>query len=667
MKVSHHIFASREGYQTQFRSPDVTDSENAELESFSFGQTNDANYMASLKKHPAFTVRKLRSGRWAITRVFQGVDDDYGRATLRFHTVLVSQKEWASCLDFDILPFLEHPTIWKDTESTEISLEPDNSPLPQDISEQVLFLLNQLTGSRSPVIVDESICSLQTIRWVHRRLLDEDKEEFSYGYRVLSDAMDASLLCLASQALRTATSGMRDYNKSHVSAASHIKAPKYEKMDLPYDQPAGSNKMAILIIIMVCVLGIAGAISALVLFSNAQKEKTISGIIKRADLLLDKSYSFIADPNGLVHAVGEADIIIKEIQDLKFKAPELGPISKNLKIWRDEETLSKELFDKFQKLEDRLAKEKLKDVSPPYPNTNKFKDVKKIEDEFKEVLEELLNEFSSLEFFKNEDNNALIEGVQRSRNKIDDWEDNIKKLIKADPNAVDEIESILTETDPNRYTLADPNQIDFSDPNLPYYVDRNTPDWRNPKWFPDLAEQNIATLNKANLRIAKSLNDRSLLKAKISPIPEHNKWANDYVDELTSLKSLVDKNIKAMRTLKREAEGIKRVEDDLIRNRNFSVALKKYEDKIGTKSNAEKVWVNHLKSVIIDFYKDSIEPNLQTYLKSNLNKLYKEIKASSLDSEVFHSLYKRHDELEEPEKQKKRSQKTVQDQNGSNR
>ena len=88
IKVAHHIFASRKGYQTQFRSPDVTESENAELESFSFGQTNDTNYMASLKKHPAFTVRKLRSGRWAITRVFQGADDDYGRATLLFHTVL---------------------------------------------------------------------------------------------------------------------------------------------------------------------------------------------------------------------------------------------------------------------------------------------------------------------------------------------------------------------------------------------------------------------------------------------------------------------------------------------------------------------------------------------------------------------------------------------------
>ena len=390
IKVAHHIFASREGYQTQFRSPDVTESENAELESFSFGQTNDANYMASLKRHPAFTVRKLRSGRWAITRVFQGADDDYGRATLRFHTVLVSQKEWAS-LDFDVLPLLEHPALWQDTESTEVSVEPDDSPLPQDITEQVLFLLNQLTASSSPVIVDESICSLQIVRWVHRRLLDEDKKEFSYGYRVLSDAMDASLLCLARQALRTATPGAGRYDKVRVSAPSPFKTPDYENMNMAYDKPASSNKVAILIIITVCVLGIAGAIFALVAVNNAQnnaqKEKILSEIIQPANSLLGKNYSFFADPNILEQAVKKAKTILGTIDEVDFPAPQLEPIRKKLKTWINEETQVRRLFDRVEKLEKDIANKRLQAELHSYPTKIKINSVITIENKLYQMCE----------------------------------------------------------------------------------------------------------------------------------------------------------------------------------------------------------------------------------------------------------------------------------------
>ena len=207
IKVAHHIFASVKGYQTQFRSPDITESENAELESFSFGQTNDADYIISLKDHPAFVVRKLRSGRWAFTRVFQGSDDEYGRVTLMFHTVLLDQTDWLDSLGCDIQPLLDHPMLWQNTESTEISVKLDNSPLPQNIQQKVRSLLDKATMATSTVLVDESACSLQTIRWAHRMMLDEEKESFSYGYRVLSDAMNVSLLCLAHQALRASTPG----------------------------------------------------------------------------------------------------------------------------------------------------------------------------------------------------------------------------------------------------------------------------------------------------------------------------------------------------------------------------------------------------------------------------------------------------------------------------
>jgi len=656
IKVAHHIFASRKGYQTQFRSPDVTDSESAELESFSFGQTNDASYMASLKRHPAFTVRKLRSGRWAITRVFQGADDDYGRATLRFHTVLVSQEEWAS-LDFDILPFLEHPALWRGTESTEISVEPDDSPLPQDIAEQVLILLNQLTNSSSPVIVDESICSLQMIRWVHRRLLDEEKEDFSYGYRVLSDAMDASLLCLARQALRTATPGMGRYDTVRLSASSPFKTPDYENMNMSYDQPAGSNKMAILIIIAVCVLGIAGAIFALMSFGNAQKERIVAGIAQSAASLVKKSYSFVRDPNELAHAAKEAKGLIKKIHELEFSAPKLELIRKNLETWISEETQVRGLHDRIRGLEVRLQEEKLQDISPPYPIPNKIKSVRTIEDGFENVLAELLNESSSLKFFKNDDNNVLRERVQESLNRIHYWRDRIQFPVIADPNAVEEIQAILTETDPNQYTSADPNQINFGAPNLPI--------WMDPKRFPNLAQEHIWTLQDiANQRIPSLLRDLSLRNAMNSPISKHKKRAIDYEGTLQSLRVSVNKNIKTMRNLKQTAEGIKRIEErldpkasDEAKKNSILNAVQQYERKTGIKYNHEKVWVNHLLWFILNFYKDNLEPNI---VREEGPFRVVQITLG------YEGLYEKMKELEEQENNKSRQQKN-QRQNRGNR
>jgi len=48
VKVSRHIFGSKDGYKTLAKSADVLPIECAQLEDFSYGQTNDSAYLKSL-------------------------------------------------------------------------------------------------------------------------------------------------------------------------------------------------------------------------------------------------------------------------------------------------------------------------------------------------------------------------------------------------------------------------------------------------------------------------------------------------------------------------------------------------------------------------------------------------------------------------------------------
>jgi len=132
IKISHHIFGSSEGYRTLFQSASIIDTECEELESFSFGQTNDPDYINSLSNDPAYLVRKLKTGRWAITRVFKGFDDEYGRRTLLFHSVIVEQNVWLKTLDCDTQPLLFHPKLWKHKEQETVSIKLDSSPIPKE-------------------------------------------------------------------------------------------------------------------------------------------------------------------------------------------------------------------------------------------------------------------------------------------------------------------------------------------------------------------------------------------------------------------------------------------------------------------------------------------------------------------------------------------------------
>lgn len=92
MRFDRHLFGSRQGYETLAHSKGVTPDEQSQLSELGFGQTSDPAVLASLESRPCVLGRPLRTGRIAITRVFEGAPDDAGRPTLQLRTLVMDEK-----------------------------------------------------------------------------------------------------------------------------------------------------------------------------------------------------------------------------------------------------------------------------------------------------------------------------------------------------------------------------------------------------------------------------------------------------------------------------------------------------------------------------------------------------------------------------------------------
>jgi hypothetical protein len=97
--VSHadiHILGSRIGYTTLASSPGVSDVERRELEVLSFGDATNAELMSRLESEASMVGRRLRSGRFAISRMIPGGTDDAGRPTIEVVTLLLDRTGYAA-------------------------------------------------------------------------------------------------------------------------------------------------------------------------------------------------------------------------------------------------------------------------------------------------------------------------------------------------------------------------------------------------------------------------------------------------------------------------------------------------------------------------------------------------------------------------------------------
>lgn len=518
--VAHHVFASVRGYRTQFRSPSVTDSENAELESFSFGQTNDAEYIASLESHPAFIVRKLSSGRWAITRVFQGENDEYGRVTLLFHTLLISRHDWIERLGCDVLPILNHHIAWQDKEATEISIVPDDSPMPQKVAGQVHALIQQLKTSPSPVVVEETDCSIQAVRWVHRMLPEGKKEQFSYGYRVLSDTLKVALLCLARQALRLGLVA-KTLKDEPVLNGRHDKPTVESTVPIFQYEPARVNKLTLVLVVGICIIGISGIIIAIPIFKHFSDLKKVTKIKNELNTLIGDGH-FIKNQNERKQKVEEIQKKLRVLESLREykKNSELYSSMKEIYDWVD---FAEHYGWEYDNLINAI--EKIRDTVPTDITDYPDKKTTEIIVQNHSIL--VQNKLNALH------DDATIEEIKNAIIKADKWRDRLQANVMTPiQTKISKWNSTLKSYDPNTFTMYDPNEG--------VYANCNGPVWLDPTSFLALAKDRIVEIKNIKDEIQKLSNEQTFKNMIDTSVPSHKETIAGYVTDLNGVEKKVN-------------------------------------------------------------------------------------------------------------------------------
>jgi len=204
--VARHVFGSIRGYTTLAKSGDLSPEETAKLEMLSFGQTNESSYLGSLQTNPAYISRPLHSGRWAVTRVFQGKPDDHNRTTLLFISAVITIDDWLYSLKCDVNKLLYYPSLWQwngeeKLEPIEIAIEDKREAPGPEIRNKVLTLLAAVEkytrDENTTIVVRTSDFDAKVLRWVNMILPVASKQTFSCAARSLNDGLPFALISMA--------------------------------------------------------------------------------------------------------------------------------------------------------------------------------------------------------------------------------------------------------------------------------------------------------------------------------------------------------------------------------------------------------------------------------------------------------------------------------------
>jgi len=206
--VFRHVFGSIRGYTTLAKSGDLSPEETAKLEILSFGQTNESSYLDSLQTYPAYISRPLHSGKWAVTRVFQGKPDDRNRTTLLFISAVITIDDWLYSLKCDVNRLLNYPSLWqwngeKKLEPVEITVGGERETASPDIRSKVVSLLGAVEKyqpeENTTIIVRTSDFDVNILRWLNMVLPESSKQTFSCAVRSLNDGLALVLVSMAKE------------------------------------------------------------------------------------------------------------------------------------------------------------------------------------------------------------------------------------------------------------------------------------------------------------------------------------------------------------------------------------------------------------------------------------------------------------------------------------
>lgn len=213
-----HLFGSRGGYRTVAGSSGVSPRERAELEIFGFGQLSDRRGQQMLLERASAFGRRLSSGRFAVTRILPGPDDDGGRPTLELRTVLLDRASYGAIAASGISLLIDTGAVWSaaafaEGRSMSLAVGPRRAIETREIHRRLADAwLSTRTSPQQMVRADEAdgarILELAA-------LLDpSDLDEFRWGVGVLSTAVPVDLFTLAPIGSGSGRRQVRDLPKS---------------------------------------------------------------------------------------------------------------------------------------------------------------------------------------------------------------------------------------------------------------------------------------------------------------------------------------------------------------------------------------------------------------------------------------------------------------------
>ncbi len=197
MRLERHLFGSIRGYETLASSAGVSGDESSELSELGFGQSSDPGFLGSLNNQVCALGRPLRSGRIAITRVFQGPPDDAGRPTLHLRTLVASASDFQR-LRSGIESLLHDAAAW-DSAAFEAGRAFDwngrgTSNRGSEDAWRLADWAMELQGRRDVVLrVPEGARGEAAVLGLIASVADEDAIRLRWGLRLLSSSAAADV------------------------------------------------------------------------------------------------------------------------------------------------------------------------------------------------------------------------------------------------------------------------------------------------------------------------------------------------------------------------------------------------------------------------------------------------------------------------------------------
>lgn len=196
-----HLFGSRGGYRTVSASPGVSSRERSELEIFSFGQLSDRVAQQGLLDRAAAFGRRLASGRFAVTRIVPGPDDDGGRPTLELRTVLLSREAYHAAARAGLALLLDTGALWSATAFAEggtlaVAIRSATPTAADDAHRRIADAWHGARSSPSQMVRVGGEHASRVLDLAS--LLDgSDLDELRWGIGVLSTAVPVDLFTLS--------------------------------------------------------------------------------------------------------------------------------------------------------------------------------------------------------------------------------------------------------------------------------------------------------------------------------------------------------------------------------------------------------------------------------------------------------------------------------------